>query len=108
MKVRMIVQRAHKKVNVCARCLAGPIPVALMAGESLFLVGCGGAPSVTIAGAYFPAWLLCALIAALVAVIVRVLIVVAGLSHHVPYPLAVCSSIGVIFALVVWQLWMVH
>jgi hypothetical protein len=74
----------------------------------LSLAGCGGAPSLTIAGAYFPAWLLCDLIAVLVAVIVRVLMVVTGLSNHVPYQLAVCSSIGVIVALVVWQLWMVH
>jgi hypothetical protein len=79
-----------------------------VAGGSLPLVGCGGAPSLTIAGAYFPAWLLCALIAILVAVIVRVLMVVTGLSNHVPYQLAVCSSIAVIIALVVWQLWMVH
>jgi hypothetical protein len=79
-----------------------------VAGGSLSLAGCGGAPSVTVAGAYFPAWLLCGLIAVFVAVIVRVLMVITGLSNHVPYQLAVCSSIGVIVALVVWQLWMVH
>jgi hypothetical protein len=104
----MIVRRAHVELNVWARDLTRLISVVLVAGESLTLVGCGGAPSVTIAGAYFPAWLLCALIAVLVAVIVRGLMVVTGLSHHIPYQLAVCSSIGVIVALVVWQLWVGH
>ena len=108
MKVMMIVRRAHTELNACARHLTRPVSVMFVAGESLSLAGCGGAPSVTVAGAYFPAWLLCGLIAVFVAVIVRVLMVVTRLSNHVPYQLAVCSSIGVIVALVVWQLWMVH
>jgi hypothetical protein len=104
----MIVRRAHVDLNVWARHLTRPISVVFVAGESLSLVGCGGAPSVTVAGAYFPAWLLCALVAVFVAVIVRGLMVVTGLSNHVPYQLAVCSSIGVIVALFVWQAWVVH
>ena len=95
-------------LNICARHPARPIRVLFVAGGPLSLAGCGGAPSLTIAGAYFPAWLLCGLIAVLVAVIVRVLMVVTGLSNHIPYQLAVCSSIGVLVALVVWQLWMVR
>ena len=108
MKVKMIARRAHTASNICARHPARPIWVVFVAGGSLSLAGCGGAPSLTIAGAYFPAWLLCGLIAVLVAVIVRVLMVVTGLSNPIPYQLAVCSSIGIIVALVVWQLWMVH
>ncbi len=104
----MIVRRAHMESNLCARHLTRPISVVFVAGESVSLAGCGGAPSITIAGAYFPAWLLCALIAVIVAVIVRGLMVVTGLSNYIPYQLAVCSSIGVIVALVVWQLWVVH
>jgi hypothetical protein len=108
MKTMMIARRAHAESNVCGCCLTRPTSVVFVAVESLFLVGCGGAPSVTIAGAYFPAWLLCALIAVLVAVIVRGLMVATGLSNHIPYQLAVCSSIGVIVALVVGQLWVVR
>jgi YtcA family len=104
----MIVRRAHLESNVCTRHLTRPISVVFVAGESLSLVGCGGAPSVTVAGAYFPAWLLCALIAVLVAVLVRALMVSTGLSSYIPYQLAVCSSIGAIVAFVVWQLWVVH
>ncbi len=94
--------------NVCASYRTRPLLVVFAAGGLLSLMGCGGAPSITVAGAYFPAWLLCALIAVLVAVMVRALLVITGLSNHVPYQLAVCSSIGVIVALVVWQLWVVH
>ncbi len=108
MKVMMIVRTAHMELNVRARCLTRPISVVFAAGGSLFLVGCDEAPSVTIAGAYFPAWLLCGLIAVLVAVIVRGLMIATRLSNHIPYQLAVCSSIGVIIALLIWQAWVVH
>jgi hypothetical protein len=108
MKVMMTVRRAHLESNVCVRHQMRPVSVVFMAGESFFLVGCDGAPSVTIAGAYFPAWLLCAVIAVVVTVIVRILMVVTRLSNHIPFQLAVCSSIGVIVALVVWQLWVAH
>jgi hypothetical protein len=84
------------------------LSVVFVSGGSLSLVGCGGAPSVTVAGAYFPAWLLCALVAVFVAVITRSLMIVTRLSNHIPYQLAVCSSIGVIVALIVWQVWVVH
>ncbi len=108
MKIMMIVRRAHMALNVCARHLTRPMPVVFVAGESLSLIGCGGAPSVTVAGAYFPAWLLCGLIAVLVGGNCTRLMVVTGLSNHIPYQLAVCSSIGVIVALLVWQVWVVH
>jgi hypothetical protein len=84
------------------------VTVVFVTGGSLSLAGCGGAPSVTVAGAYFPAWLLCGVIAVLVAVIARSLMLVTRLSNHIPYQLAVCSSIGVIVALLVWQVWVVH
>ncbi len=108
MKVMMILRGAHMKLNVCARHLTRPASVIFVAVESLSLTGCGGAPSITIAGAYFPAWLLCALIAVLAAVMARSLMLVSGLANHIPYQLAVCSSIGVIAGLVMWQLWVVH
>lgn len=104
----MIVRRAHTAINVCARHLARLVPVVFVAGGSLSLAGCGGAPSVTIAGAYFPAWLLCGLIAVLAAVIARGLMIATRLSNYIPYPLAVCSSIGILVALLVWQVWVVH
>jgi len=69
---------------------------------------CGGAPSVTIAGAYFPAWLLCAVIAVLVAAFIRALMVATRLADYIPYQLAVCCSAGAIVGLIFWHFWVAH
>jgi hypothetical protein len=74
-------------------------------GSVLFVAGCGGAPSVTIAGAYFPAWLFCAILAVVVAVVTRVLMVATGLARLLPLQLAVCISIGILVAVAVWKVW---
>jgi len=79
----------------------------LLLGQVLCSTGCSGAPSVTIAGAYFPAWLLCAVIAVVAAVFIRVLMVATGLSNFIPYQLAVCCSVGAIVALFLWHVWVV-
>lgn len=79
-----------------------------MGWQALSMTSWGGAPSITIAGAYFPAWLLCAIVAVAVAVIVRILMAATGLSNRIPYQLAVCLSVGAIVALILWQLWAVH
>lgn len=62
----------------------------------------------TIAGAYFPAWLLCAIVGVVVALLVWVALVASGFSNRIPYQLAVCFSLGVIAGLILWRLWVVH
>lgn len=84
------------------------VSTVLLLGQAFSLTGCGGAPSLTIAGAYFPAWLLCAIIAVLVAAFIRALMVATGLANFIPYQLAVCCSAGVIVALILWHFWAVH
>jgi hypothetical protein len=71
------------------------------------LFGCaqGVAPSFELFGAYFPAWMLCALIGIVAAVGTRAAFVGSGLSSILPYQLFVCASIGLIFALVAWLIW---
>jgi len=68
------------------------------------LIGCArsAAPSFEIAGAYFPAWMFCALFGIIVAAGARAVFVARGLSSVLPYQLFVCSSIGLIFALSLW------
>jgi len=83
------------------------VSAVLLLGQAVSLTGCSGAPAVTIAGAYFPAWLLCAVIAVVAAVFIRLLMVATGLANFIPYQLAVCCSAGVIVALVLWHLWVV-
>lgn len=69
------------------------------------LGGCGGAPSVILAGAYFPAWLFCSILAVVVAVIVRVVMVATRLERVIPFQLAVCVSVGILVAILVWKVW---
>lgn len=74
---------------------------------SITLSGCAnqGAPSFALVGAYFPAWMICALIGIVAAIGARVGFVVSGLATVLPFQLFVCTSIGVCIALLVWLLW---
>jgi hypothetical protein len=80
----------------------------LLIGQAFSSTGCGGAPSLTLAGAYFPAWLMCAIIAVLVAAFIRAVMVATGLANYIPYELAVCCSAGVIAAVILWHFWVGH
>jgi YtcA family len=68
------------------------------------LIGCSRseAPSFEIVGAYFPAWMLCALFGIIAAAGARAAFVAGGLSNVLPYQLFVCTSIGLIFAFSLW------
>ncbi len=83
-----------------------------MARTSGFLVllglsGCAvqGAPYYILFGAYFPAWMFCALVGILGGIAARVGMVATGLSEQLPYQLFVCVSAGVIVATGAWLLW---
>ncbi|KAF0096780.1 MAG: hypothetical protein FD144_5670 [Rhodospirillaceae bacterium] len=80
------------------------LPTPLVA---LSLAGCGlsGAPSFPVAGAYFPGWMLCALVGIVAALAARALLVVSGLALLLPFQLLVCTSIGCIAAFVAWLAW---
>jgi hypothetical protein len=76
----------------------------VLLGPTFLVCGCG-APSLIIAGAYFPAWLMCAILAVAVGAVVRAVMVATRLSERIPFQLAVCTSIGVIVSLIVWFIW---
>ncbi len=78
---------------------------AVLFGLLPLMAGCEGAPTITLAGAYFPAWLLCAIIGVFVAAVVHIFMDVLKLSDRIPFEVAVCASIGVISALAIWRLW---
>jgi hypothetical protein len=71
------------------------------------LAGCAphGASSFILFGAYFPAWMVCAVIGMVAAIGARVAFVASGLSGLLPFQLFVCVSIGVIVGLLAWLLW---
>jgi hypothetical protein len=68
------------------------------------LTGCSfaGAPSFELFGAFFPAWMLCALIGIFGAAGTRVLLTSPAFDASIPFQLAVCAAAGVIVGLLVW------
>jgi hypothetical protein len=69
-------------------------------------IGCsaGGAPSFELFGAFFPAWMLCALIGIIGAAGSRVVLTAPQFSAAIPFQLAVCTALGVTVALLSWML----
>lgn len=66
--------------------------------------GCGldGAPSYSIAGAFFPAWLLCCAIGLVSALLFRVVLVVVKLDDVMPARLLVYTAFGSGLAMWLW------
>jgi hypothetical protein len=65
----------------------------------LFLAGCARAPSFDILGSFFPAWLICLVVAILLTVVTRAL-----LSRYVviAWPVLVYPSLAALFAFALW------
>jgi hypothetical protein len=82
----------------------GPIGASILALPLLSLFGCSeaGAPSFDIFGAFFPAWLLCGLVGILVALGARFVFAARNFIDVLPFQLPVCTSLGAIFALLLW------
>jgi hypothetical protein len=74
---------------------------------SAALGGCAshGAPSFVLFGAFFPAWMLCAIIGIFGAIAARGIFVVAELDSVLPFQLFVCSSVGLVIATLTWLIW---
>jgi hypothetical protein len=69
----------------------------------LGLGGCGaGAPTLSLVGSYFPAWILCSLIGVSVGLAARVVLSATRLAETAAYPLVVCIAIGVIAGVAAW------
>jgi hypothetical protein len=74
------------------------------------LAGCSSrsAPALVLFGAYFPSWLLFAILAILIAIAVRIAFGLAGLALSVPFPLFTYLAIGILVAGAVDLLWLGH
>ena len=79
----------------------------LLLGMTMATGGCAlrGAPSFVLFGAYFPAWMLLALIGIVAAALARVLALKTGVAAVLPFPLALCTSAGVTAAVIAWLIW---
>ena len=81
-----------------------PVSVSILAFPLLSLCGCSqaGAPSFDIFGAFFPAWLLCAVLGIFIALGARVFFAARNLTSVLPFQLPLCTSLGAIFAMLIW------
>jgi hypothetical protein len=81
-----------------------PVSAGVLALPLFSLCGCSdaGAPSFDIFGAFFPAWLLCAVLGIFIALGARIFFAARNLTDILPFQLSVCTSIGAIFALLFW------
>ena len=75
-----------------------------VASLTLSLQGCTlrGAPSYEIFGAYFPLWLLSAVVGFVGAVIAHRIFVSTGWAQIVPFQLSVCVAIGLTVSVLFW------
>jgi len=64
-----------------------------------------GAPSFVLFGAYFPEWMLLAVIGVLAGATARAAMVATGLAATIPFQLLCCTAIGVTTAIVSWLVW---
>ena len=69
---------------------------------ALLCGGCSYAPNVPLFGAFFPAWMLCALIGIALALIVRTVGVVTGLASRVAIPAVTYVLLAMLFGAAVW------
>ena len=71
---------------------------------ALLCGGCSFAPNVPLFGAFFPAWMLCALVGIGFAVILRVLSAATGLSRRIDIPPVTYPLLAMLFAAAGWIL----
>lgn len=78
--------------------------IALIAFVPLFMTSCmtEGAPTLELFGAYFPDWLLYAVLGVVLSAFARVFMIKARLQHLLPYQLFLCSSLGFGLAALLW------
>ena len=81
-------------MNTSRRSLRGMFMPAL-----LLITGCERAPSFNIVGSFFPAWLLCLVVAVLLTVVSRALL---NRYVEIAWPVLVYPSLTAVFALLSW------
>ena len=76
-------------------------------GALMAMDGCAspGAPSLILAGAYFPGWIFCAVAGIVAAIVARIAMVMSGLSQALPLQLFVCVAVGLLVAISAWLFW---
>lgn len=74
----------------------------LLAGVTV-LSGCASAPSISILGAFFPAWMLCIIAGIVLTLVLRGLLLAVGLDEHVGPRGVIYPAAVVLLTLVTWM-----
>ena len=77
---------------------------AACAGSFLLETGCSRAPSFSILGSFFPAWILCGVIGIVLAVAVRILFVRLNFERELSPLIVVYPSLAALFMFSIWLL----
>lgn len=70
----------------------------------LLLAGCSRAPTFSIMGSYFPAWLVCILVGIALAAMVNLVLSRTHREHLLAWPALVYPSLAAFFAFALWLL----
>jgi uncharacterized membrane protein len=72
------------------------------------IAGCStsSAPAVILFGAYFPDWLVFAILTIVIAIVARIAFGLAGLGQSVPYPLFTYLAVGILVAGAIDLIWL--
>lgn len=83
--------------------------VGLLTGAGLLLLtprpAVAAAPALEVFGAYFPAWIFCALLGVFGAVVVRAILAKLQIDEFLPAKLLVYLAFAVLIGVGVWKLW---
>lgn len=97
--------RSSGQVSTCAVLrLNGPMNRAYVMVIALACSGCTYAPSIALFGAFFPAWMLCALMGIVLAVVVRSVVAAIPLRRDVMLPAAIYPLLAVLSGAGMWLL----
>jgi hypothetical protein len=95
----MMRQRAARKCGQVPRRWASVVPAA---ASALLLAGCARAPSFSIVGSYFPAWLLCIIAGIAMAGIANWVLTRLKLGRMISWPVFVYPCLAAFFAFTLW------
>jgi len=68
----------------------------------LALAGCGRAPTFSILGSYFPAWLVCIVIGIALAALVNLILTRTKMGHLLAWPTLVYPCMAALFSFTLW------
>ena len=77
-----------------------PLLIALC--SALFLSGCSRAPSVSVLGSFFPAWMICCLVGIALAIITYVIFLRVQLHAAVPVAVITYPCLAILYTFCIW------